>query len=154
MSDSDSGSDFEPEKAKKSESSEEQSESEVKPKKDDKKKGASKSKKPEAKKRKVESEEEEEGDDSEEEKEKTPPKKGKKSAKKSEECELPGGLDLGNNRFVTSNDFKGKKYIHIREYYRPNEGGKLLPTKKGISFTPDQLKNLIAKIPEIEEKFL
>ena len=146
MSDSDSGSDFEPEKAKKSESSEEQSEPEVKPKKDDKKKGASKSKKPEAKKRKVESEEEE-GDDSEEEKEKTPPKKGKKSAKKSEECELPGGLDLGNNRFVTSNDFKGKKYIHIREYYRPKEGADLLPTKKGISFTPDQLKNLIAKIP-------
>lgn len=51
------------------------------------------------------------------------------------------------------NEFKGKNYIHIREYYRAADG-KLAPTKKGLSFTPDQMKSLIAKIPEIEEKFL
>uniref|UniRef100_A0A914P8R4 Transcriptional coactivator p15 (PC4) C-terminal domain-containing protein n=1 Tax=Panagrolaimus davidi TaxID=227884 RepID=A0A914P8R4_9BILA len=62
-------------------------------------------------------------------------------------------IDLGNNRFVTVDEFEGKKYIHIREYYRATDG-KFVPTMKSISFTPDQWKNFITKIPEIKEKFL
>lgn len=46
-------------------------------------------------------------------------------------------LPIGNDRYVTVNVFKGKLYIHIREFFF-NQAGRMLPTSKGIALTPQQ----------------
>lgn len=59
-------------------------------------------------------------------------------------------IPLGKNRFITVNLFKGKPLINIREYYQKDTC--LLPTKKGISLSPEQYKQLKNVLSEIDEK--
>lgn len=60
--------------------------------------------------------------------------------------------ELGNNRFVSVSEFKGKMLVNIREYYEKE--GKLNPGKKGISLSRDQylaLKKTIKIIDDLLE---
>ncbi|XP_033757589.1 uncharacterized protein LOC117339973 [Pecten maximus] len=50
-------------------------------------------------------------------------------------------LDIDNDCFVVANEFQGRTLIHIR-YYDTNASGKLYPTKKGVSLTPQHWKKL------------
>ena len=59
--------------------------------------------------------------------------------------------EISKNRRVTISTFKGKKMVSIREYYE--QGGKMLPGKKGISMMMEQYGALIELLPIIE-KFL
>lgn len=57
--------------------------------------------------------------------------------------------NLSSNKMVKVRTFKGKTYIDIREYY--DKDGEMLPTKKGISLTPElyhKLKTLSEEITE------
>ncbi|GAP92843.1 putative transcriptional Coactivator p15 family protein [Rosellinia necatrix] len=64
----------------------------------------------------------------------------------------PGKDDEGNSFWALSatrrmvvQDFKGKTYINIREYY--DNKGELKPGKKGIMLTLEQYNALVAAIP-------
>lgn len=62
---------------------------------------------------------------------------------------------LSADKLIKIREFRGKLYIDIRQYYNgPN--GDLLPTKKGVSFTPEiyqKFKTLIGEIDEELAKF-
>eukprot|EP00270_Netrium_digitus_P012458 TRINITY_DN4043_c0_g2_i1.p1 TRINITY_DN4043_c0_g2~~TRINITY_DN4043_c0_g2_i1.p1 ORF type:complete len:210 (+),score=37.61 TRINITY_DN4043_c0_g2_i1:378-1007(+) len=48
--------------------------------------------------------------------------------------------ELSERRQLTVNQFKGRTFVSIREYYE--KGGKLLPSSKGISLSVEQWKAL------------
>ncbi|KAI1113052.1 transcriptional Coactivator p15-domain-containing protein [Nemania sp. NC0429] len=54
---------------------------------------------------------------------------------------------LSNTRRVILQDFKGKTYVNIREYYDNN--GELRPGKKGIMLTLEQYNALLGAIPDL-----
>lgn len=56
---------------------------------------------------------------------------------------------LSNNRYVRISEFKGKKYVDIREYY-VDDSGELKPGKKGISLSPEQFKEFASLFSEIQ----
>jgi hypothetical protein len=58
--------------------------------------------------------------------------------------------ELGNKRYVSVSEFKGKKLVNIREYYEKD--GKLLPGKKGISLSQDQYNKLKELLDKIDDK--
>jgi hypothetical protein len=54
-----------------------------------------------------------------------------------------GEIQKGNDKIiVTVKEFKGKQYIDLRTYFE-NDQGEWLPTKKGISLTPDNVDDMI-----------
>ncbi|RNA25207.1 Activated RNA polymerase II transcriptional coactivator p15 [Brachionus plicatilis] len=57
---------------------------------------------------------------------------------------------LSKNRFASVSEFKGKKYVNIREYYEKD--GKSLPGKKGISLSVEQWENLKKNIEKIDDE--
>ncbi|KAI0965509.1 transcriptional Coactivator p15-domain-containing protein [Xylaria arbuscula] len=71
----------------------------------------------------------------------------------------PGKDDEGNpfwtlsaNRRVVLQNFKGKNFINIREYYDSN--GELKPGKKGIMLTLEQYNLLLAALPAVNAELL
>ncbi|KAI1826028.1 transcriptional Coactivator p15-domain-containing protein [Xylaria intraflava] len=54
---------------------------------------------------------------------------------------------LSANRRVVIQNFKGKTYINIREYYDAN--GVLKPGKKGIMLSLEQYSSLLAAVPAV-----
>lgn len=69
----------------------------------------------------------------------------KKPVKSSKEEENKWQLD--KNRFVSINEFRGRRSIDIREFYEKD--GKTLPGKKGISLSLAQFKKLLENKDEI-----
>jgi len=54
-----------------------------------------------------------------------------------------GEIGKGKDKIiVTVKEFKGKQYIDIRTFFE-NDDGEWIPTKKGISFTPENLDEAI-----------
>ncbi len=54
-----------------------------------------------------------------------------------------GEIDKGKDKIiVTVKEFKGKQYVDIRTFFE-NDDGEWIPTKKGISFTPENLDEAI-----------
>ena len=54
-----------------------------------------------------------------------------------------GEIPKGNDKIiVTVKEFKGKQYIDLRTHFQ-NDQGEWIPTKKGISLTPDNLDEMI-----------
>ena len=54
-----------------------------------------------------------------------------------------GEIQKGKDKIiVTVKEFKGKQYIDLRTYFE-NDQGEWIPTKKGISLTPDNLDDMI-----------
>ena len=43
---------------------------------------------------------------------------------------------------IAINEYKGKKYLDLRTFYTTDEGGSWLPTKKGITVSPENLELL------------
>ncbi len=43
---------------------------------------------------------------------------------------------------VAINEYKGKKYLDLRTFYTTDDGANWLPTKKGITVSPDNLELL------------
>ncbi|KAI1188673.1 transcriptional Coactivator p15-domain-containing protein [Nemania serpens] len=54
---------------------------------------------------------------------------------------------LSNTRRVVIQDFKGKTYVNIREYFDSN--GELRPGKKGIMLSLEQYNALLSAIPDV-----
>ncbi|XP_058736019.1 RNA polymerase II transcriptional coactivator KELP [Vicia villosa] len=57
--------------------------------------------------------------------------------------------ELGKKRKVTIQDFKGRTFVSIREFY--NKDGKELPSSKGISLTGEQWSTFKKSVPAIEK---
>ncbi|KAJ8021849.1 hypothetical protein HOLleu_39162 [Holothuria leucospilota] len=55
-------------------------------------------------------------------------------------------VDIGQDRFVVVSSFKGKTYIHVRQYYF-----KKAKCFQGIVFTPKQSSTLVEMIPVVQE---
>jgi hypothetical protein len=54
-----------------------------------------------------------------------------------------GEIQKGKDKIiVTVKEFKGKQYIDLRTHFE-NDQGEWIPTKKGISLTPDNLDEMI-----------
>ena len=51
---------------------------------------------------------------------------------------------------VTVKEFKGKTYIDVRNFFE-NDEGEMVPTKKGVSLTPDNLDELIRLLGEAKK---
>jgi hypothetical protein len=63
-----------------------------------------------------------------------------------------GELAKGKDKIIiTLKEFKGKQYIDIRTYFE-NQEGEWIPTKKGISLTPDNVDDLIKFLNEAKQK--
>ncbi|KAK1438528.1 hypothetical protein QVD17_04337 [Tagetes erecta] len=56
---------------------------------------------------------------------------------------------LSDKRRVTLTEFRGRKLVSIREYYKKD--GKELPSSKGISLTSEQWSNFSKNVPAIEK---
>lgn len=57
--------------------------------------------------------------------------------------------ELGKKRKVTIQDFKGRTFVSIREFY--TKDGKELPSSKGISLTQEQWLAFKKIVPDIEQ---
>ena len=49
---------------------------------------------------------------------------------------------------VSINSYKEKKYLDLRIYYTTDDGGSWLPTKKGVTVSPDNLALLKDAVEE------
>ncbi|KNC27683.1 RNA polymerase II transcriptional coactivator [Lucilia cuprina] len=81
-----------------------------------------------------------------------PAKKSKETSDKNSKSSKDDGADttywvLEKQRQVRINEFKGRKYVDIREFYEKN--GESLPGKKGISLTLQQWKKLLEVADEV-----
>lgn len=63
----------------------------------------------------------------------------------------PFALDIGRNRIVKINEFKGKRYIDIREHYVDKASSETKPGKKGITLYLDEFNKLIAGADDIKK---
>jgi hypothetical protein len=62
--------------------------------------------------------------------------------------EIPKGKD---KIIVALKEFKGKEYIDIRTHFENNDGD-WIPTKKGITLTPDSLDEMIDLLKTAKKK--
>jgi len=94
-------------------------------------------KKEKVKKKKEKKKKPKESSDSEDEE---PKKKKKNSSKKEAANAVDGnardGFSLGRDRKISVSEFKGRKFVNIREYY--DAGGEMKPGRKGIALSREQ----------------
>lgn len=55
---------------------------------------------------------------------------------------------------ISISEYKGKSYLNMRIFYTTDGGETWLPTKKGVTFTPDQLDLLSETVEEAKEEFM
>lgn len=55
---------------------------------------------------------------------------------------------------ISVSEYKGRSYFNLRIYYTTDEGATWLPTKKGVTFAPDQLDILSDAIEEAKKAFM
>ena len=55
---------------------------------------------------------------------------------------------------ISVSEYKGKSYFNLRIYYTTDDGATWLPTKKGVTFAPDQLDVLTDAIEEAKTLFM
>ena len=55
---------------------------------------------------------------------------------------------------ISVSEYKGRSYLNMRIYYTTDDGATWLPTKKGVTFTPDQLDMLSDAIGEAKKEFM
>lgn len=55
---------------------------------------------------------------------------------------------------ISISEYRGKSYFNLRIYYTTDEGATWLPTKKGVTFAPDQLEVLEEAIEEAKKEFM
>lgn len=52
---------------------------------------------------------------------------------------------------ITMNEFRGKTYIHLREYGYDGDTGNIFPTKKGITIDPKGLDLVIFLLEKVSK---
>ena len=55
---------------------------------------------------------------------------------------------------ISVSEYKGRSYLNMRIFYTTDEGATWLPTKKGVTFAPDQLDVLTDAIEEAKTLFM
>ena len=55
---------------------------------------------------------------------------------------------------ISVSEYRGKSYFNLRIYYTTDDGATWLPTKKGVTFAPDQLDMLEEAIQEAKTLFM
>lgn len=55
---------------------------------------------------------------------------------------------------ISVSEYRGKSYFNLRIFYTTDEGATWLPTKKGVTFAPDQLDILSDAIEEAKQLFM
>ena len=55
---------------------------------------------------------------------------------------------------ISISEYKGKSYLNMRIFYTTDGGSTWLPTKKGVTFAPDQLDILSEAIEEAKKEFM
>jgi hypothetical protein len=55
---------------------------------------------------------------------------------------------------ISVSEYKGKSYLNMRIYYTTDEGATWLPTKKGVTFSPEQLDMLTEAIEAARQEFM
>lgn len=55
---------------------------------------------------------------------------------------------------ISVSEYKGRSYLNMRIYYTTDEGSTWLPTKKGVTFTPEQLDILTEAIEAAKAEFM
>ena len=55
---------------------------------------------------------------------------------------------------ISISEYKGKSYLNMRIHYTTDGGATWLPTKKGVTFTPEQLDILEEAIQEAKQEFM
>lgn len=55
---------------------------------------------------------------------------------------------------ISVSEYKGKSYLNMRIFYTTDEGATWIPTKKGVTFTPDQLDLLSEAIEDAKKEFM
>ncbi len=55
---------------------------------------------------------------------------------------------------ISVSEYKGKSYLNMRIYYTTDDGATWLPTKKGVTFSPEQLDLLTEAIEAARQEFM
>ena len=55
---------------------------------------------------------------------------------------------------ISVSEYKGRSYLNMRIFYTTDGGSSWLPTKKGVTFAPDQLDMLEEAIGEARKEFM
>ena len=55
---------------------------------------------------------------------------------------------------ISISEYKGKSYLNMRIFYTTDDGATWLPTKKGVTFTSDQLDLLEEAIQDARKEFM
>ena len=55
---------------------------------------------------------------------------------------------------ISINSYKDKRYLDLRIYYTTDDGGTWLPTKKGVTVSPDNLVTLKDAVEEAMKELL
>ncbi len=55
---------------------------------------------------------------------------------------------------ISVSEYRGKSYFNLRIFYTTDEGATWLPTKKGVTFAPEQLDTLEEAIQEAKTLFM
>uniref|UniRef100_A0A336MRV2 CSON004816 protein n=1 Tax=Culicoides sonorensis TaxID=179676 RepID=A0A336MRV2_CULSO len=61
--------------------------------------------------------------------------------------------DLGRNRQVRLSEFKGRRYLDIREFYMDKSSSQMKPGKKGITLMLDEFNKLVENADAIRKAF-
>ena len=55
---------------------------------------------------------------------------------------------------ISVSEYKGRSYLNMRIFYTTDDGENWIPTKKGVTFSPDQLDLLSEAIEEAKKEFM
>ncbi len=55
---------------------------------------------------------------------------------------------------ISVSEYKGRSYLNMRIFYTTDDGATWLPTKKGVTFSPDQLDLLEEAIQAARQEFM
>lgn len=55
---------------------------------------------------------------------------------------------------ISVSEYKGRSYLNMRIFYTTDDGASWLPTKKGVTFAPEQLDLLSDAIEEAKKTFM
>jgi len=55
---------------------------------------------------------------------------------------------------ISISEYKGKSYLNMRIFYTTDEGATWIPTKKGVTFSPEQIDILEEAIQEAKKEFM
>lgn len=55
---------------------------------------------------------------------------------------------------ISVSEYKGKSYLNMRIFYTTDEGATWIPTKKGVTFSPEQLNLLEEAVQEARKEFM